>query len=83
MGGVELVADKATKRAFNPRVAVGARASALVQDEGLITRTIGDTLALCPAFVITEDEIDEMFDRLARGLDRAQAMVAREGLAAA
>jgi len=83
MGGVELVADKATKRAFNPRVAVGARASALVQDEGLITRTIGDTLALCSAFVITEDEIDEMFDRLARGLDRAQAMVAREGLAAA
>jgi len=83
MGGVELIADKATKRAFNPRVAVGARASALVQDEGLITRTIGDTLALCSAFVITEDEIDEMFDRLARGLDRAQAMVAREGLAAA
>ncbi len=62
MGGVELIADKATKRAFNPRVAVGARASALVQDEGLITRTIGDTLALCSAFVITEDEIDEMFD---------------------
>lgn len=82
MGGVELVADKATKRPFNPRAVVGTRASALVQDEGLIVRTIGDTLALCPAFIITEDEIDEMFGRLERGLDRAEAMVAREGLAA-
>jgi 4-aminobutyrate--pyruvate transaminase len=80
MGAVELVADKRTKRPFDPRIALGTRASALVQGEGLITRTIGDTLALCPAYIITEDEIDEMFDRLARGLDRAEAMVSQEGL---
>ncbi len=80
MGGVELVADKKTKRPFNPRSFLGTRASALVQGEGLITRTIGDTLALCPAYIITEDEIDEMFDCLARGLDRVEDMVRQESL---
>ncbi len=80
MGGVELVADKPTKRPFPPKLFVGTRASALVQDEGLITRTIGDTLAVCPPLIITEAEIDEMFDRFLRGLDRAEAMVAKEGL---
>jgi 4-aminobutyrate---pyruvate transaminase len=52
----------------------------LVQDEGLITRTIGDTLAFCPPLIITEAEIDEMFDRFERGLNRAETMVAAEGL---
>ena len=83
MGGVELVADKATKRPFSPHLAVGTKASALVQDEGLIVRTIGDTLAVCPALIITEGEIDEMFDRLEGGLDRAHDLVRREDLAAA
>jgi 4-aminobutyrate---pyruvate transaminase len=80
MGGVELVADKATKRPFPPKLFVGTRASALVQDEGLITRTIGDTLGVCPPLIITEAEIDEMFDRFERGLDRAETMVAAEGV---
>jgi 4-aminobutyrate--pyruvate transaminase len=80
MGGVELVADKATKRPFDPKQFVGTRTAAHVQDEGLITRPIGDTIALCPPLIISEDEIDEMFDCLARGLDRAEEMVRKEGL---
>jgi 4-aminobutyrate---pyruvate transaminase len=80
IGGVEVVADKATKRPFDTRAIVGSRAAALVQDEGLIIRPIGDTLALCPPLIIKDDEIDEMFDRLEHGLDRAEEMVAREGL---
>jgi 4-aminobutyrate--pyruvate transaminase len=80
MGGMELVADKAAKRPFPPKLFVGTRASALVQDEGLITRTIGDTLAVCPPLIITEAEIDEVFDRFERGLDRAETMVAAEDL---
>jgi 4-aminobutyrate--pyruvate transaminase len=83
MGGVELVADKPTKRPFPPKLFVGTRASMLVQDEGLITRPIGDTLAVCPPLIITEAEIEELFDRFKRGLDRAEAMVAAEGLRAA
>ncbi len=80
VGGVELVADKATKRPFDPKQFVGTRAMALIQDEGLIVRTIGDTLALCPPLIITEAQIDEMFDSLQRGLDRAEQMVRQESL---
>jgi 4-aminobutyrate---pyruvate transaminase len=80
VGGVELVADKDTKRPFDPKQFVGTRAMALIQDEGLIVRTIGDTLALCPPLIITEAQIDEMFDSLQRGLDRAEQMVGQESL---
>jgi len=73
IGGVELVADKATKKAFDPKQGVAAMASRMCQDEGLIVRAIaGETLAMCPPLIITEDEINEMFDCLERGLDRAR-----------
>ena len=42
----------------------------------------GDVLSLCPPLVITPQEIDELFDRLARALDRTLDWVRREGLLA-
>ncbi len=36
--------------------------------EGLVVRTAGDTLALCPPLVTRPDELDMMFDRLERAL---------------
>ena len=80
VGAVEVAADKATKRAFHPSQAVAPKVVALAQDEGLIVRAIGDAVAVCPPLVISEEEIGEMFDRLARALDRAEAWVAKEGL---
>lgn len=80
IGGVELVADKATKAPFDPALFVGVRTAALIQDEGLILRPIGDTLGICPPLIITEAQIDELFDCLARGLDKAEEMVRKEGL---
>ena len=72
LGAVELVADKETKKPFDPKSGAAAHAAAMCQDEGLITRNIfGDALALCPPLVITADEINEMFDALERGLDRS------------
>jgi len=80
VAGIELVADRPTKRAFEARRAVGARAVAFAQDEGLIVRNLGDTIAVCPPLVITPAEIDEMFDRLDRALARTEEWVRREGL---
>ena len=37
---------------------------------GVILRAIGDTLAVCPPMIITEDGIDEIMDKLTRALDR-------------
>ncbi len=39
-------------------------------DEGIVSRALGDSLALCPPLVISEEEIDEAMARFRRGLDR-------------
>ncbi|HXX50553.1 MAG TPA: aminotransferase [Xanthobacteraceae bacterium] len=84
IGGVELVADKASKRSFLPQQAVGQRAVKFAEAEGLIVRSvIGDVLTLCPPLVISESEIDELFDRLTHALDLTLDWVVRERIAQA
>ncbi|MEM1198881.1 MAG: aminotransferase [Pseudomonadota bacterium] len=80
IGACELVADKATKRAFNPAHQVGINGVKFCQKQGLINRMLGDALALCPPLIIKEDEIHEMFDRLEMGLDDIEEWVRKEGL---
>ena len=43
---------------------------------------VGDAVSVCPPLVITPAEIDELFDRLGRALDRTLDWVRRERLAA-
>ncbi|MBX6426167.1 MAG: aspartate aminotransferase family protein [Variibacter sp.] len=84
VGGVEMVADKATKQPFDPKKGVGAQASRFAEEEGLLVRPLpGDTLSVCPPLVISEGEIDELFDRLERALDRTLDWARRERLLAA
>jgi 4-aminobutyrate--pyruvate transaminase len=78
IAGIELVADKATKASFVPARAVGGRATAAAQSEGLLLRNLGDTLALCPPLIIGAAEIDELFDKLERALDHLDTALARE-----
>jgi 4-aminobutyrate--pyruvate transaminase len=84
IGGLEIVADKATKAQFDPKQAVAAKAVGHAQAEGLIVRSLaGDRIAVCPPLVIADQEIDALFDRLVRALDRTADWIAREGLTAA
>jgi len=81
IGGVELVADKSTKRSFNPRHAVGARAVRFAEEEGLLVRAVGgDTLTLSPPLVIKAPQIEELFEKLRRALDKTLDWVTREKL---
>ncbi|MBX3529221.1 MAG: aminotransferase class III-fold pyridoxal phosphate-dependent enzyme [Rhizobiaceae bacterium] len=80
VGGVELVADKASKRPFDAKKAVGPTTAKFVEAEGAILRALGDTIALCPPMIISEAELDAMFDCLERALDRTEAWVDRERL---
>ncbi|MCO5090703.1 aspartate aminotransferase family protein [Bosea sp. (in: a-proteobacteria)] len=82
IGGIELVSDKRTKAAFEAKKGVGPRAVSFALDEGLITRAMGDRLAFCPPLVITEAEIEEMFDRCERALDKTLNWARAEGLMA-
>lgn len=84
IGGIELVADKKTKAAFDPAKAVAPTFAKFIEQEGLITRPLmGDRIALCPPLIISESEIDEMFDRYERGLAKGLDWAKRENLVAA
>ena len=81
IGAVELVADKATKRAFEASQGVGAAAMNNAQNHGLIVRAMGgDIVAFCPPLIINDAQINEMFDRFEKGLDDTEAWVQKEGL---
>jgi len=80
IGACELVADKASGRAFEPHAAVGKYCLARMKANGLICRAIGDSLALCPPLVSSEDELGEIFLRYGKALDETLEWVKREGL---
>ncbi|HEU4616914.1 MAG TPA: aminotransferase [Gammaproteobacteria bacterium] len=69
VGGIELVQDKGTKAAFDAKRGVGAKAMELCQRRGLIVRSIGDIVVVCPPYIVTDAQIDEIFALLERGLD--------------
>jgi len=80
IGALELERNKASKAPFDATAGVGPLAAEILQQEGLILRAMGDSLALCPPLVITSAELDEMFDILERGLDRTHVELKRRGL---
>ncbi|MBV8798660.1 MAG: aminotransferase class III-fold pyridoxal phosphate-dependent enzyme, partial [Alphaproteobacteria bacterium] len=81
IGGIELVANKQAKTSFDPTKYVAATVFNFAQEEGVISRPLlNDRLAFCPPLVITESEIDELFERFTRALDRGLDWVKREGL---
>ena len=78
LGAVELVENRQTKTSFPATKAVGAACAAFAQDEGLCVRALlSDRIAFCPPLIITEAEINEMFDRFTRTLDRTEAWARR------
>ena len=70
MGAVELVSDKKTLSTFDPIGSAGPVLAEVGHSEGIILRAIGDVLAVCPPLIITENEINELFDRFERTLDK-------------
>ena len=78
VGACELVQNKTTKAAFDAKRAVGAKCMHLCQEHGLIVRAIGDVIVLCPPFIVTTANIDEIFAKLRRGLDDTLEWARRE-----
>ncbi|GLK83001.1 aspartate aminotransferase family protein [Ancylobacter defluvii] len=79
VAGIELVADKKTKAQFDPKLGMAAKCVAFAQEEGLIVRSVfGDAVTICPPLVISPAEIDELFDRLTRALDKTLDWAVRE-----
>jgi 4-aminobutyrate--pyruvate transaminase len=82
VGAIELVADKAAAKNFDPSLKVGARMAKEGEAAGVILRTLSnDTIAFSPPLIMTEEEIDAMVDRTGRALDNLTVALRRESLA--
>jgi len=83
IGGIELVADKKSRRNFEAAKGVAAACARYCESEGVIVRALqDDRIAFCPPLVISEAEVGELFDRFERALARTLDWVKAEGLLA-
>ncbi len=70
LGAVELVADKATKRQFDPGLKLNETIADIAWKHKLIFRAFGDNiLGFAPALCFTESDFDALFERLQLTLD--------------
>ena len=68
IGALELVANKETAEPFVGGV-VGGYAQKMAQDQGLLIRAVaGSSLGFCPPLIISNQQIDEMMDKLSLAL---------------
>ncbi|MBS3647188.1 aspartate aminotransferase family protein [Pseudaminobacter sp. 19-2017] len=79
--GVELVADRATKEPFDPKLKLNARIKREAMARGLMVYPMGGTIdgvrgdhiLLAPPFIVEERDIDEIVSRLGEAVDAAFA----------
>ena len=75
IAAVELVTDKATKKALDPVGKLGMTVNGLMQKNGVISRAMGDALAFCPPLITSAAEIDVILGALGKSLDEAAKTV--------
>lgn len=73
MGALEAVRDKDSKTPFDAHLSVSERIANTCTDHGLICRPLGQAIVLCPAFIISEAQMDEMFNKLEGALKQVFA----------
>ncbi|AXF12548.1 aspartate aminotransferase family protein (plasmid) [Paraburkholderia graminis] len=70
LGALELVADKASKRRFDPALGLPERIAAAAYENGIAFRAFADgILGFAPALLMSADECDILFARLRKTLD--------------
>ena len=80
---IELVADRSSKEPFDPALKLHAKVKRAALDLGLacypmggtIDGARGDHVLLAPPFIISDDELDLLIERLVEAVDTAIAAV--------
>jgi len=83
--GLELVADRTSKSAFDPKLRIHARVKREAMAAGLmcypmggtIDGASGDHILLAPPFIVEEAQLDELVEKFARALAAALAPAAQ------
>ena len=73
MGGLELVADKETRKPFAASEQVGNRVGDAARERGLICRIVGDRVVFSPPLIVSEEEVHQLADRLTVALNNVSA----------
>ena len=81
--GIEMVADRATKKPFDPELALNARIKAEAMTLGLmcypapgtVDGRFGDHVLLAPPFIVTDADVDAIVERMGDAIDAAIASV--------
>jgi len=68
MIGVELVADRQTRRPFPPERRLGAAVCRAARAQGVILRPLGDVLVIVPPLSITDDELATIVGAIAQSI---------------
>ncbi len=75
--GLELVEDRQTKQPFDPSKNLAVRIKSAAMEQGLVCYPMsgtrggqhGDHVLLAPPFILNEDQIDEMTQKLSRAIE--------------
>jgi adenosylmethionine-8-amino-7-oxononanoate aminotransferase len=69
MAAVEVVADTAARRAFEPAQGIGPKLAKAMRDRGVVTRVKGESILFAPPLVITEEQIDRIVNVTAESIE--------------
>ena len=69
VAGLELVRDKRMKASFSPQQNIGLHIERLCQEQGVILRSLGDTLTVAPPLIIRPEQIEVIVQVVGRALD--------------
>ena len=75
MGGLQLAADKSTRRRYAKPDDIGTLVRNHCVENGLIMRATGDRMLASPAFTISRAQVDEVVGTLRKGLDHLRDTV--------
>ncbi len=70
IGALELVKDKSSRQRFDNKGTLGFECRKNCIENGLVMRSVGDTMIISPPLVISHDQIDELIEKAAIALDK-------------
>jgi adenosylmethionine-8-amino-7-oxononanoate aminotransferase len=76
MAAVELVKDKPSKEAFDPKLSVGGKVHKATIKRGLFSRVKGDSFLLAPPLIIKEEQVDQIVSIVGEAIQEVAKEVA-------
>ena len=70
IGAMELVKDKSSRQRFDDKGTLGLECRKHCVENGLVMRSVGDTMIISPPLIMSHDHINELIDKVTIALDK-------------